>query len=257
MRSQYFLAICFSFQCLLVRAQRPKVQEDPIRDPALIPITPQNPVGADPPKANVPGALAVGREPYISPSTEKTDLSEIGKQLSELIDKIVSAFDYKTSTSTSTDNTGSSTTITATITDNHAFPTAASACADAGNYYDLCSSSFANFTTLPRTQQAGCLCNVYSDSNFNDLMNRCYSYLAPANQTQSQTQTQLASYATAVASGTALCASTQATTLTTAAPAPPPPTPTPTTSAASRMVGQARCAVAFAFVVVSLSYALL
>ena len=242
MRSRHLFAICFfSLQCLvLVQAQRPKSPEDPNPEPENpIPRPPAPPDDPSAPKANVPGALAVGHEQYPAPSTEKTDVGEIGKQLSELIDKIVSAFDFQTSTTTSTDRSGQSTTITATITNDHAFPTPALGCADAENYYYICSSSFANFTALPRTQQVGCLCNVYNDSDFNGVMNSCYSYLAPNNHPQ----TQYAVYATAVSSGTALCASTPSTPGTTAVPVPPPPTPSPTKSpngaAASRVYGTA------------------
>lgn len=178
------------------------------------------------PKAQAPGAIAVGQEPYIAPKDEETDVAEIAEKLKDLIEDIIDLVDAITHTSTSVDDSGSRYLITTVPTKTgNAFPASASGCAEAYNYFDLCSRSYANFTALPATSQAGCLCNVYSGADFNGNMQSCYQYIAPQNHTKTQFQ----SYATAVANGTALCASTYAalsTPIPIASPAPSVASPT-------------------------------
>ena len=231
-KEQHIIMHCFRvfmlllLQCvLIVHAQKGTTPEE-TQPKEPVPLPPQyhapadeTPQGPGLPKANAPGALAVGKNRYITPADEETDTAEILEKLKELVEKIVDLVDNGGSTSTlSNDNGSPIVTIVPTATIKNRFPTSASPCAEAANYYDLCSSSFANFTTLPATQQAGCLCNVYSDADFNSNMQGCYSYV--------RTQTQYQSYTSAIANGTSLCAATYmalpAATTT--------PTPTATTS---------------------------
>ena len=132
--------------------------------------------------------------------------------------------------------------------------------------YSTCSAANSNFSALPKTQQAGCLCNAYGQIDFNGEMKSCYSY--------AQNRTQYRTYATAVASGTALCAcdpnvimptdvygngnsnpckasSPAATTTPAPNPAPAVATPTtqPPTGAASRLYGISVVTTLFVFAI--------
>lgn len=206
-----------SLQCVFVVLAQKGTNPDEIQPKEPVPLPPDYHAPADEnpqdnsPKANAPGALAVGKDQYIAPADDETDIAEILEKLKDLVEKILDLVDNGVSTSTVT---------TATVTDR--FPTSASPCAEAANYYDLCSSSFANFTTLPATQQAGCLCNVYSDADFNSNMQGCYSFV--------RTRTQFQSYTSAIANGTSLCAATYM--ALPAAITTPTPTATPSTTIA-------------------------
>ncbi|KAI4201415.1 MAG: hypothetical protein LQ350_003253 [Teloschistes chrysophthalmus] len=132
-----------------------------------------NPVKARPepkdtPIENVPGALAIGKEPYLNHQDPDIDLGEIIKHLLELLNKIKDALDDNTTTSTIRAAAGNTPTATITSTislvQNPALKPkgAAYGCGNAGGIYSSCSSSITNFAALPAETQAGCLCNVFS-----------------------------------------------------------------------------------------------
>lgn len=138
---------------------------------------------------NVPGAIDTGKNP--KPAAEEdngADIEEIGEKLKDLIEKIVDVI------KDAVDSDGSTTTTTSV----RPLPAAAGPCSSALDAYSTCSAANSNFSALPKTQQAGCLCNAYQNFDFNGDMQSCYSY--------AQNRTQYQTYATAVASGTALCA---------------------------------------------------
>ena len=148
---------------------------------------------SNPAKADVPGAIAVGKNSQ--PATEadnEADIEEIGEKLKDLIEKIVDAIED------AADSGSSATTTNATVTSVKPLPASASPCSYALEAYSTCSSVNANFSGLSKTQQAGCLCNAYNQFDFNGNMEHCYSF--------AQNRTQYQTYATAIASGTALCA---------------------------------------------------
>ncbi|KAL8664145.1 MAG: hypothetical protein Q9202_003329 [Teloschistes flavicans] len=171
-----------------------------------------NPVKARPepkdtPIDNIPGALAVGKQPYLTHQDPDLDIGEIAKQLLELLHKILDALDdTTTSTLRRSGNTpataAAATTITSTISTvpNPALrPTgAAFGCGNAAGIHFSCSTSITNFAALPAATQAGCLCNAYSSADWNAELLGCYSY--------ARTEPGLQSYASALASGTDLCA---------------------------------------------------
>lgn len=145
------------------------------------------------PKANVPGAIAEGKNPQPAASEDnEADIEEISEKLKDLIEKIVDVIKDVA------DSGSGATTTKAAVTSVRPLPASASPCSYALDAYSTCSSANTNFSALPKTQQAGCLCNAYGGFDFNDNMERCYSF--------AQNQTQYRTYATAVASGTALCA---------------------------------------------------
>lgn len=148
-----------------------------------------------PPKANVPGAIAVGKnsQPAAKEDNE-ANIEEIGEKLKDLIENIVDVIKDVADSGSG----GTTTKARAVITSTRPLPASASPCSYALEAYSTCSSANANFSALPKTQQAGCLCNAYGGFDFNGNMERCYSF--------AQNQTQYRTYATAVASGTALCA---------------------------------------------------
>ena len=148
----------------------------------------------NPAKANVPGAIAVGKNSQ--PATEEdneADIEEIGEKLKDLIEKLGDVIK-----DVADSDSGATTTNAATVTISRALPASAYPCSYVLDAYSTCSSVNANFSALPKTQQAGCLCNAESGFDFNGNMEHCYSF--------AQNRTQYQTYATAVASGTALCA---------------------------------------------------
>lgn len=147
----------------------------------------------NPPKANVPGAIAVGKnsQPAAKEDNE-ADIEDIGEKLKDLIEKLVDVI------KDAADSGSGGTTTKAAVTSVRPLPASASPCSYALDAYTTCSSANPNFSALPKTQQAGCLCNAYGGFDFNGNMERCYSF--------AQNRTQYRTYATAVASGTALCA---------------------------------------------------
>ena len=179
----------------------------------------------------LPPTKPVGVSPAASPNDAEINVKEIGDQLHDLIDHISSLVDGitspPTSTSTATDDSGSVyTTVvvqTATRTTSPTLPTLAAGCTSAQAAYATCSQALqppssgaianANFTAVPATQQASCLCNAAPSINFNSLMKNCYDWThAQQNQTNGSGSgsnpslaSQFGSYASAIASGTTLC----------------------------------------------------
>ena len=147
---------------------------------------------SNPAKADVPGAIAVGENSQPAAEADnEADIEEIGEQLKDLIEKIVDAIED------AADSDSSATTTNAAVTRVRPLPASASSCSYALEAYSTCSSANANFSALPKTQQAGCLCNAYNEFDFNGNMEACYSF--------AQNRIQYRTYATAIASGTALC----------------------------------------------------
>ena len=147
----------------------------------------------NPAKANVPGAIAVGQNPQ--PAAEEdneADIEEIGEALKDFIEKLGDVIK-----DVADSDNGTTTTYAAAVTSSRPLPASAYPCSYALSAYSKCSSVNANFSALPKTQQAGCLCNADSGFDFNGNMEDCYSF--------AQNRTQYQTYATAVASGTALC----------------------------------------------------
>ena len=146
----------------------------------------------NPAKANVPGAIAVGKnsQPAAEEDNE-ANIEEIGEKLKDLIEKLGDVIKDVA-------DSDSGATTTHAITTSRPLPASAYPCSYALSAYSKCSSVNANFSALPKTQQAGCLCNADNGFDFNDNMKHCYSF--------AQNRTQYQTYATAVASGTALCA---------------------------------------------------
>ncbi|KAL9577295.1 MAG: hypothetical protein Q9212_006459 [Teloschistes hypoglaucus] len=166
-----------------------------------------NPVKARPepkdtPIENVPGALAVGKEPYLNHEDPDIDLGEVTKHLVELLDKIKEALDDTTTSTIRAAGNTPAATITSTISavQNPVLGPkgAAYGCGNARGIYASCSSSITNFAALPAETQAGCLCNVYSGADWNGELLGCYSY--------AKTASGLQSYANVIASATDLCA---------------------------------------------------
>ena len=147
----------------------------------------------NPAKANVPGAIAVGQnsQPAAKEDNE-ADIEEIGEKLKDLIEKLEDVI------KDIADSDSGTTTTNAVVTSVKPLPASAYPCSWALGAYSTCSSVNANFSALPKTQQAGCLCNANSGFDFNGNMKDCYNF--------AQNRTQYQAYATAVASGTALCA---------------------------------------------------
>ncbi|KAL9578659.1 MAG: hypothetical protein Q9203_007011 [Teloschistes exilis] len=78
--------------------------------------TPSKPAwNQDTPIENVPGALAVGKEPYLNHEDPNIDLVEITKQLIKLLDKIKDALDDTITSTLRAVGTAPATTITSTI----------------------------------------------------------------------------------------------------------------------------------------------
>ena len=237
MRTSYLLSILCLQNALQIYAQgkgRPRVDADPY-EPGVEKALPPK----DAAKAPVPGALAVGAKQYPAtvPANEEENseviehLADLFKDLVELADKLKDLISYSTSTSTYTEGQPPYVTSTFTL---EAYPASASPCLDASNFYDICSSTFSQFTTLAATSQAGCLCNAYQSADFNSAAGLCYSFVS--------TESDYEGFTTALANGTALCditrAAAAATTvsgarITSSSPvtAAAPPTSTPTSGA--------------------------
>ena len=191
------------------------------------------------PKANVPGAIAQGEAPEVSPEDNEIDIDEIAEKLKDLVEDISSLVDALTQTSTSTDSNGSPTTIAYPTITNALISGGAAFCTDAQSAYAVCSSANSNFSALPQTQQAGCLCNAQPMFDLNSNMKGCYSWANGQNGTNA---TQFQSYASAIANATSLCAPCPATSIAdlpgasnvevcpgpSPTSAPPPPTQPPT-----------------------------
>ncbi|KAI4234338.1 MAG: hypothetical protein LQ352_008179 [Teloschistes flavicans] len=189
----------------LVHAAGPRPEAQPPKE--IPPHQIYNPVKARPepkdtPIDNIPGALAVGKQPYLTHQDPDLDIGEIAKQLLELLDKILDALDDTTTSTVPRSGNTPATTITSTIS---AVPNpalrpqgAAFGCGNAAGIHFSCSTSITNFAALPAATQAGCLCNAYSSADWNAELLGCYSY--------ARTESGLQSYASALASGTDLCA---------------------------------------------------
>jgi hypothetical protein len=190
-------SILYLLQVVLL-AQAPKPPPVSPEEPRL-PDIPKDPQinGQSRPKATAAGAIAEGLNPKVSANDEEIDIEKIGEILKDLLKKIIDAV-TDIQTSTTTDARGSPTT---TVITTRSPPDAAYyPCGAAWQAYTICSSTYTDFANLPRTVQAGCLCNAYSDYNFNTHMLDCYSFVNkyPATAFQSS--------ATAIASATLLCA---------------------------------------------------
>ena len=251
MRSYRLFILLFWLQCIfLTHAQRgwvhpdspePKPAEPQAEPPVENPGHPGEGTsgggssgGARPPtEAGGPGATSQGENPDVSSNDDEVDIEEIGEKLEDLIDDISSLVSIitstSTSTSTSTDDSGSlfTTTVYATKTTQRPLPFAVSGCASAQAAYATCysaqPSASGNFTSLPRTQQASCLCNASPNINFNQEIRDCYNWAHAQNGTNNATQ--LESYASAIANATSLCTPTGGLS--------PTPTPVPSATAPS------------------------
>ena len=182
------------FACAAQRGSEPEDNKPP-EDPENIGgnVGSADPGNQNPAKANVPGAIAVGQNPQPAAKEDnEADIEEIGEKLKDLIEKLEDVIKDVV------DSDNGATTTNAVVTSVRPLPTSAYPCSWALDAYSSCSSVNANFSALPKTQQAGCLCNAASGFDFNGNMKDCYNF--------AQNRTQYQTYATAVASGTALCA---------------------------------------------------
>ncbi len=203
MRSIFILVPLVCHFALLTHALGGFEGEHPVPEPATGPKNPtyENPSGSTSTTGEdgtngqdkgdaigVPGALASGKNPKPSLEDDGIDFDEIADKLKDLIEKIRDAAD---------DSAQSSSTTTATITQGP-LPASATPCSSALDAYSLCSAAFnPTFSAVAVTVQAGCLCNAYSNFDFNGEMEGCYSY--------AQNQIQYQSYASVIANATNAC----------------------------------------------------
>ena len=205
------------------------------------------------PKANVPGALFEGKDPVPSEGDEEIDILEIGEKLHDLVDAIDTLFGRPITsaaaaqTTTNADTSFPSMTvadldppITSPVYTQPPMPSGAQDCQSARDAYVNCSSPYsgANFATSNRTIQAGCLCNISPDIDFNAYVGGCYSWAEAQNGKSNATVYH--KYAMAIANATTLCApcpSSQGCGPTTAAPTAPTIIQTPTGEAVRSKTG--------------------
>ena len=102
------LYLLLSLQSVFVVLAQKGTNPDETQPKEPIPLPPDYHAPADEnsqdnsPKANAPGALAVGKDQYIAPADEETDIAEILEKLKDLVEKILDLVDNGVSTSTVT-----------------------------------------------------------------------------------------------------------------------------------------------------------
>ncbi len=166
----------------------PKPNPDPGSAPAVAARYPySNPPKPNPDPGSAPAVAAPGPNSNLPKHDNEVDIGKIGDALKDLIENlngVVVSVDNSTAstpdTALLTDATLAPATITAStaiITDATSAPASATPCFSASEAYSLCSSNYTNFSDLPKTQQASCLCHANTKVPFNGEMESCYSFV--------------------------------------------------------------------------------